>query len=183
MSLLLLFQQNVISASLAVTEDGDALTSNATVLVSTIAAINEAVDAVAANSAVLVKTAASITETDDTVACTSTVLVTAAASITEGDDTFANSGVDVVATTAEPAHGGYLSLVRAKPKRKPLDKPKPLPKRTAVVAVNEQRDSVSAAATVDSIALEAGAALVLAAEQAERKRRVIEHNNDFLMVA
>ena len=68
--------------------------------------------------------------------------------------------------------GGYIRRVRAKP-QKPTVKPKPLDGRTVRLAVREQDDTVSAAATVHGESR--------AEAEAARKRRVIDHNNNFIM--
>jgi hypothetical protein len=129
----------------------------------------------------VVQASASITEATDTAAAVATVLISLSATITEGEDQLAAtalSGADVVVSIG--GSGGYIRRV----KPKPIAKPKPLERRTARFTVCEQDDAVAAAATVDNSQILAAAALALAAkEQDARKRRLIDHNNDFLMVA
>ena len=168
MSLLLLFNgSGVIHASASITEANDSLTAAVGVLVSSSAAITEAGDSDADTATVLVSASDATTEAADSIAASSAVSVSASAGITEGNDALSATSATsaLVLTTGIGGAGGYIRRV----KPKPLAKPKPA--IAATVAVIEQDDAVVSAATVEGQSL------------AERKRRVIEHNNDFLMAA
>jgi hypothetical protein len=146
------------------------------------ASITEADDLLAAISAVLASASVSLAESDDAVSATITVLVSATASISEAADSLAASAsnaAEVVSNIGGGA-GGYVRRVRTKPK--PIAKPKPLDRRIVQLAVREHDDAVSAAATVDGQSIAEAAALALAEAEAARKR-VIDHNNNFLMAA
>jgi hypothetical protein len=76
---------------------------------------------------------------------TAAVIVAASADITEDDDTAAETS-GATQSEVSSLSGGYLNLVRSKPKR--TAKPKPLDKRTVRLAVIEQDDGVSAGAAL-----------------------------------
>jgi hypothetical protein len=183
MSLLLLFNgSGAVHASASITEANDSITAAVGVLVSPSASLIEADDNVSSTAAVLVSTTASITEADDGDADLVVVGNNATANLTEGDDQLIASALSggAVATGIGGA-GGYIRRVKPKPiaKPKPVAKPKPLDRRTVQFAVREQDDAVVSAATVNGQSL--AAALALAEAQAARK--IIEHNNNFLMAA
>jgi hypothetical protein len=170
----------LVSPSVSVTEGNDTLAATETTATSLSASIIEAADTVSATSAVLVSPSASLAEATDTVAAVATVLISLSATITEGDDQLAAtalSGAEVVVSMG--GSGGYIRRV----KPKPAVEPKPLDRRTARLAIREQDDVVDAVATVEGQSLAAAALALAEAQAAERKRRVIDHNNNFLMAA
>ena len=146
MSLLLLFNNRLANASLSTTENDDGLSAAIGVVISPLVSTTEAGDSITSTSTVLASPSVSLTEADDAVSATAAALVSAPANITEDDDAIsasALSGGSSVSASNSGA-GGYIRRVRdarSKPKQ---------PERLSVVAVVEQGDAMSAAATVDN---------------------------------
>lgn len=91
------------NASLTSTEDDDALSASAAVLVQSSLAVTEADDSLDASSAVTITASATVTEADDTDVAAESADISASLAVTESDDTLL---ADVISVVAQPVAPG-----------------------------------------------------------------------------